>query len=228
MTDPSRTPEAEGPPMIPLAFTRRAPGEMISRAEAFCEEIRGRRSVRHFSTEAVPEEVLVRCIEAAAQAPSGAHKQPWTFALVTSPEVKRQIREAAEEEERAFYEGRAPERWLRDLAAFGTDWQKPFLEDAAALIVVFAQRHGGSEDARHYYVTESVGISVGFLIAALHHAGLATLTHTPSPMNFLGDVLGRPKHERAFVLLPVGYPAPGCEVPAIERKRLDEVLVTIR
>lgn len=215
-------------PMIPLPFTRRAPEEMLTRAEAFCEEIRARRSVRHFSPDPVPEEVLRRCIEAAAQAPSGANKQPWTFVLVTSPEVKRRIREGAEVEERAFYGGRAPERWLQDVKPFGTDWEKPFLEVAPALIVVFAQRHGPSEDERHYYVNESVGIAVGFLLAALHHAGLATLTHTPSPMQFLAEILGRPKNERPYLLLPVGYPAPGCEVPAIARKPLDEVLVTIR
>jgi iodotyrosine deiodinase len=139
--------------------------------------------------------------------------------------VKRRIRAAAEEEERAFYGGRAPERWLRDLEPLGTDEHKPFLTTAPALVVVFAQRHGADAEARHYYVAESVGIAVGFLLAALHHAGLATLTHTPSPMAFLGEILGRPANERAYLLVPVGYPAPGCRVPDIARKPLDEVLV---
>jgi len=219
---------APPPPMQPLAFTRRTPEEMLARAEAFCEEVRSRRSVRELSPDPVPEAVLRRCIEAAAQAPSGANKQPWTFVLVTSPEAKRRIREGAEAEERAFYGGRAPDRWLRDLAPLGTDWRKPFLEEAPALIALFAQKYGAEEAERHYYVSESVGIAAGFLLVALHHAGLATLTHTPSPMAFLGEILGRPRNERPYLLLPVGYPAPGCQVPAITRKALDEVLVTVR
>jgi len=209
----------------PLSFTRRSPDEMVARATDLCEALRARRSVRAFSDEPVPEEALVRCIEAAAQAPSGANKQPWTFVLVTDPAIKQAIREAAEKEEAAFYSGRAPQRWLDDLAQLGTDEHKPFLTTAPALIVIFAQKHGASEHERHYYVNESVGIAAGFLIAALHHAGLCTLTHTPSPMNFLGELLGRPPNERAYLLLPVGYPAPGCEVPAIARKPLDEVLI---
>jgi len=209
----------------PLAFTRRPPAEMSARARAFCEELRARRSVRDFSDEPVPRGVLSACVEAAAQAPSGANKQPWTFVLVTDPELKARIRAAAEEEEAAFYGGRAPERWLEDLAPLGTDADKPFLTTAPALIVVFAQRHGASPDERHYYVNESVGIAVGFLLAALHHAGLATLTHTPSPMGFLAGILGRPANERAYLLIPVGFPAPGCQVPDIQRKPLDEVLL---
>jgi nitroreductase len=216
------------PPMQPLMFARLPPEAMAGRAAAFCEEVRTRRSVRHFSPDPVPEEVLLRCIEAAAQAPSGANKQPWTFVVVTRPEVKRRIREGAEAEERAFYGGRAPERWLRDLAPLGTDWRKPFLEEAPALIVIFAQKYGTSEEDRHYYVSESVGIAAGFLLVALHHAGLATLTHTPSPMHFLAEILGRPRNERPYLLLPVGYPAPDCEVPAIARKALDEVVVVVR
>jgi nitroreductase len=210
-----------------LEFTRLSEAEMRARAEALFAELARRRTVREFSDEPVPLDVVERCIATAAQAPSGANKQPWTFVLVTDPEVKRRIRAAAEEEERAFYGGRAPERWLRDLEPLGTDEHKPFLTTAPALVVVFAQRHGADADERHYYVAESVGIAVGFLLAALHHAGLATLTHTPSPMAFLGEILGRPAHERAYLLVPVGYPAPGCRVPDITRKALDEVLVRV-
>jgi iodotyrosine deiodinase len=208
-----------------LDFTRLSEAEMRARADALFAELVRRRTVRDFSSEPIPLDVVERAIETAAQAPSGANKQPWTFVLVTDPEVKRRIRAAAEEEERAFYNGRAPERWLRDLEPLGTDEHKPFLTTAPALVVVFAQRHGADADERHYYVSESVGIAVGFLLAALHHAGLATLTHTPSPMAFLGEILGRPANERAYLLVPVGYPAPGCRVPDISRKSLDEVLV---
>jgi nitroreductase len=181
--------------------------------------------VRHFSDEPIRAEILHEAIKAASSAPSGANKQPWTFVLVTDPAIKKRIREAAEEEERLFYGGRAPPRWLEDLEPLGTNEDKPFLETAPALIVVFAQKHGGEAGSRHYYVNESVGIACGFLIAALHHAGLCTLTHTPSPMAFLSSILERPEHERAYVLMPVGYPAPGCEVPDIEKKPLSQVLV---
>jgi iodotyrosine deiodinase len=210
---------------VPLDFLRLSPDEQRQRAQALFEEARRRRSVRHFSDEPVDLEVVRRCIDVAAQAPSGANKQPWTFVLVTSPELKRRIREAAEREERAFYEERAPTRWLADLEALGVNWEKPFLQTAPALIVVFAQNRGPTPDDRHYYVQESVGIACGFLLLALHQAGLATLTHTPSPMGFLASTLGRPTSERAFVLLPVGYPAAGCEVPAIQRKGRSEYLV---
>ncbi len=209
----------------PLDFRRYPEPEMLDRASRFGAEIARRRSVRHFSPEPVPREVLVRCIQAAATAPSGANKQPWTFVLITDPARKRRIRAAAEKEERAFYGSRAPQRWLDDLAALGTDANKPFLENAPALIAVFAQKHGAEADERHYYVCESVGIAVGILLAALQHVGLATLTHTPSPMAFLSDVLGRPANERAYLLIPVGYPADGCQVPDIARKPLSEVLV---
>ena len=211
--------------MIPLEYERPSPDEMLRRADDRLVEMRRRRTVRDFSSEPIPDGVLERCIETASQAPSGANKQPWTFVLVSNPEIKSQIRQAAEKEEQAFYGGRAPPRWLVDLEPFGTDADKPFLETAPALIVVFGQRHGDTEDQRHYYVNESVGIAVGFLISALHHVGLATLTHTPSPMKFLSEILERPKSERAFLLLPVGYPAKDCQVPAIHRKRLDKVLV---
>jgi len=212
--------------MKPLEFTSYAEEEQLRRAREFLDEIRRRRTVRQFSDRPVPRQVLEDCIAAAATAPSGANKQPWTFVLVTDPALKSRIREAAEKEERAFYGGRAPGRWLRDLEPFGTDAHKPYLEVAPALIVVFAQKHGAPEaDERHYYVQESVGIAVGILLAALHHAGLASLTHTPSPMGFLAELLERPANERAFVLIPVGYPADDAEVPDIGRKPLAEVLV---
>lgn len=198
---------------------------MREAADRFCERMRTRRSVRDFSDAPIPLDVVRRCIEAAAQAPSGANKQPWTYVLVTDPALKAQIRQAAEDEERRFYGGRAPQRWIEDLEALGTDWHKPFLETAPALVVVLAQRKPPEGDGRHYYVSESVGISLGFLIAALHHAGLATLTHTPSPMGFLERILGRPDTERAFVLMPVGYPSPDAVVPDIDRKLLSDVLV---
>ncbi|MCG8558020.1 MAG: nitroreductase family protein [Proteobacteria bacterium] len=199
--------------------------EMRARACGFRETMSRRRSVRDFSDEPVPLEVVRECISAAATAPSGANKQPWTFVLVTDLELKHRIREGAESEERAFYGGRAPQRWIEDLAALGTDASKPFLETAPALIAVFAQRQGTQAGQRHYYVQESVGIAVGILIAALHHSGLATLTHTPSPMGFLGKILGRPNNERAYLLIPAGYPQRDCCVPAIERKPLAEVLI---
>jgi len=213
------------PRFLPLDFVRRSEAEMHARAEGMLAEMRGRRSVRAFSEEPVPLEVVRRCIETAAQAPSGANKQPWTFVLVTEPSLKRRIREGAEEEERAFYAGRASDTWLRDLEPLGTDEHKGFLETAPVLIAVFAQRHGEEKTDRHYYVSESVGIAAGMLIAALHHAGLATLTHTPSPMRFLAKILERPERERPYLLLPVGYPAEGCTVPALGRKALAEVLV---
>jgi nitroreductase len=211
----------------PLAFVRRPPEEISSRAREFLAEMSARRSVRHFSDEPIPRQAVLDCIRAAAQAPSGANKQPWTFVLVTDASVKRRIREAAENEERAHYGGRASERWLADLEPLGTDENKPFLETAPALIVVFAQRHGPTPDDQHYYVGESVGIAAGVLLAALHHAGLAALTHTPSPMKFLGAILNRPANERAFLLIPVGYPAPDCRVPDIARKRVEEYLVEV-
>jgi nitroreductase len=211
--------------MIRLDFTHYAEDEQRERAHTFLAEIRRRRTVREFSDRPVPRDVLVDCIAAAGTAPSGANKQPWTFVLVTNAATKARIREAAEREERLFYGGRAPERWLRDLEPFGTDAHKPFLEVAPALIVVFAQRYGPEVDQRNYYVSESVGIAVGFLIAALHHAGLATLTHTPSPMLFLSEVLERPPNERAYVVLPVGYPADDAVVPDVARKPLSEILV---
>jgi nitroreductase len=198
---------------------------MRERAHDLCELMRKRRSVRAFSSKPVPIDVVTSCIETAAQAPSGANKQPWTFVLVTDASIKADIRCAAEKEESAFYAGRAARKWVEDLEPIGTGPDKAFLEEAPVLIAVFAQRHGTDVANRHYYVTESVGIAVGFLLTALHNAGLCTLTHTPAPMTFLREVLGRPDNERAFCLLPVGYPAEACVVPDIARKPLADVLV---
>jgi len=210
--------------MVPLPYEKLEETTMRERSEAIFKRHQDRRSVRHFSRDPVPIDVVRRCIHAAAQAPSGAHKQPWTFCLVTDPALKSSIREAAEAEEQAFYDHRAPDEWLDQLQPFGTDANKPFLEDAPALIVIFAHQRA-PDGSKNYYVQESVGIASGMLIAALHEAGLATLTHTPAPMRFLADLLKRPSNERAYLLLPVGYPAANCHVPAIERKSLDDVLV---
>lgn len=210
-------------PHHPLDFTRQPPPQMQRRAAELLAAMTRRRSVRAFSTEPIPLDVVRRCIHLAAQAPSGANKQPWSFALVTDPTLKRQIREAAEAEERAFYGGRAPQSWLDDLAPLATDADKPFLEDAPALIVPFAHIRG-DDGAKHYYVRESIGLACGMLLMALHLCGLATLTHTPSPMGFLTDVLGRPAHHKPYLLIPVGYPTPDCTVPTITRKPLAEVL----
>ncbi|MBP6629340.1 MAG: nitroreductase family protein [Kofleriaceae bacterium] len=217
---------------VPLRYPRRLPTEMVAAARAFADAMATRRSVRHFSPEPFPLEIVDDAIRAAASAPSGAHQQPWTFVVVTDPTLKQQLRAAAEEEERVSYAGRMSEEWRAALAPLGTDWEKTHLTDAPAVIVVFAQpyRMGPGADGalvkrKHYYVDESVGIAVGLLLATLHLAGLATLTHTPSPMGFLRQLLGRPDHERAFVVIPVGYPAAGAEVPDLVRKPLAEVLV---
>lgn len=195
--------------------------EMQARADLFLENIARRRTIRDFSDRQVPRSVIEQCLAAARLAPSGANQQPWHFACVSDPEIKRRIREAAEAEEREFYQRRAPDEWLEALLPFGTDANKPFLETAPWLIVVFGQTYGVDADGtqrKHYYVQESVGIATGFLIAALTHAGLGTLTHTPSPMNFLREILGRPENERAFVLLVVGYPGDDVQVPDITKK----------
>lgn len=206
---------------------QRTEEEMKERAEAFLEGVRARRTVRTFAPDPIPLEVVERCVEAAGTAPNGANRQPWHFAVITDPEVKRRIREAAEEEERAFYGGRAPQDWLDALAHLGTDEHKPFLETAPVLIAIFAESYEetpGGERIKNYYVTESVGIATGILITALHTAGLATLTHTPSPMGFLNEILGRPKNERPFLLLVVGRPAPDTRVPEITKKPLDRIM----
>jgi nitroreductase len=214
------------PGFVPLEFERKDPDEVVAAARAFRAALETRRSVRDFSTEELPEGVLEECLLAAGSAPSGANLQPWSFVVVQDPEIKRRIREAAEAEEHENYEWRMGEEWLKDLEALGTDEHKPFLEDAPALIVVFRQAYGlEDEDKRkHYYVMESVGIATGFLLAALHEAGLATLTHTPSPMGFLEEILERPENERAFLLIPVGCPAEGCEVPNITRKAPEDFI----
>jgi len=214
---------------VPLQFERQTPERMLARARELRDDLARRRSVRAFSDEPLPEGLLDACIETAGSAPSGAHRQPWTFVVVRDPELKRQIREAAEEEERKLYSERITPEWREALAPLGTDEHKPFLELAPALIVVFREVFGleAGEKRTNYYTQESVGIAVGFLLAALHHAGLATLTHTPSPMGFLGDLLGRPANEKAYVLIPVGYPAQGCEVPDLVRKPLDEIRVEL-
>lgn len=207
-------------------FVRYPADEMLRRADAFGTDLRRRRTVRDFSDEPVPRSIVESCLRAAGSAPSGANLQPWHFAVVGDPVIKQQIREAAEREEHLFYTERAPDDWLEALAPLGTDEQKPFLETAPWLIVVFAQTYGVREDGsrrKHYYVQESTGIALGFLIAALHHAGLATLTHTPSPMGFLNRILGRPENERPYVLLVVGYPAGDARVPRITKKALSEI-----
>jgi nitroreductase len=211
---------------VPLEFQTRPAEEMQRSALEFYQEIRKRRSVREFSDEAVPQAVIENAVRAAGTAPNGANQQPWHFVVVSNPDIKRQIRQAAEAEERAFYSTRAPQDWLDALAPLGTDEHKPFLEIAPYLIVIFAQAHGVRPDSKrikHYYVQESVGIATGFLIAALHHAGLVTLTHTPNPMGFLNEVLNRPTNERAFLILVVGKPAEGASVPAITKKPLEEI-----
>jgi iodotyrosine deiodinase len=218
-------------PMETLRFRRIAAEEQLVRASAFYQAMSTRRTVRSFSPEPVPLQLIELAIRAAATAPSGANQQPWRFVVVSNPEVKRRIREAAEVEEKDFYLRRAPREWLAALQPLGTDWQKPFLEIAPYLIAVFRLDYGLHRDVdgqeikvKHYYVMESVGIAVGLLLSSLHMAGLTTLTHTPSPMGFLCQILKRPKNERPYLLIPVGYPAAGAMVPRIQKKPLSEVL----
>ncbi|MFN2486789.1 MAG: nitroreductase family protein [Acidimicrobiia bacterium] len=218
-------------PTIPYRPPRLAPKEMIERARGFYEEMNRRRSVRMFSSDPVPQELVELAILTASTAPSGAHRQPWRFVLTGNPDIKRQVRLAAEEEERSNYEGgRMPAHWREALAPLGTDSVKSYLESVPWLVVLFEERHGFFPDGsfRHnYYVKESVGIAAGFFVAALHHMGLATLPHTPSPMAFLARVLNRPENERAFCLFPVGFPSADCVVPDLERKPIDDVLVAV-
>jgi nitroreductase len=214
-------------PFIPLPDYREyPPEEMVLRAKEFRADMQRRRTVREFSDRPVDRGVIEECLVAAGTAPNGANMQPWHFVVVRDPELKRRIRGAAEEEEREFYEHRAPQEWLDALAPLGTDAEKPFLETAPYLIAIFVQRYGLLPDGRklkHYYPIESVGIATGILITALHHAGLVTLTHTPSPMGFLNEILSRPTNERPFLLLVVGYPTEDARVPDIRKKSLDEI-----
>ncbi|MDX5423177.1 MAG: nitroreductase family protein [Hymenobacteraceae bacterium] len=215
-------------PFVPYHAAAFSAEETEQRAEQFYELMDRRRSVREFSDKPVSRKVIEKLILTASTAPSGAHKQPWTFCAVSNADLKRQIRAAAEKEEYDSYNGRMTPEWLEDLAPLGTDWQKPFLEVAPWLIIVFKKAYDYKADGskrNNYYVSESVGIACGFLISAIHEAGLVTLTHTPSPMNFLSRLLNRPDNERPFLLLPVGYPADEVKVPDLRRKPLDEVSV---
>jgi iodotyrosine deiodinase len=213
---------------VPLEFTRLDAEEALRRSREFLELMQRRRSVRHFSSERVEYELIENAIRTAGTAPSGANQQPWTFVVVSDLEVKEQIRAAAEHEEELLYKERASEQYLDALEPIGTDWIKPHITDAPYLIVVFEQAWSRDEKGgkhKHYYVRESVGIAVGFLLASLHAAGLATLTHSPAPMAFLTPILGRPENERPFILIPVGYPTPGAQVPdiALKKKSLEEI-----
>ena len=215
---------------VPLVYERPAEDVSLERSREFLALLQARRSIRRFSSEPVPRELVENAIRAAGTAPSGAHQQPWTFVVVSDPETKRRLREGAEAEERDFYERRATDEWKEAIRPIGTDWVKTHITDAPYVIVVFEQAWRPGEDGsklKHYYVRESVGIAVGFLLAALQASGLCALTHTPSPMRFLGEILDRPDNERPFILIPVGYPAEDAEVPDIERKPLDEILVRV-
>lgn len=226
---------ARAHPFKPLEFIRHEPAEMLRRARSLHDDMERRRSVRMISDEPVPRELIELAVATASTSPSGAHQQPWRFVATSNPQVKRQLREAAEAEERTNYGidrdvGRMNEEWQRELAPLGTDWHKEFLEVAPWIVVLFEERFGVRDDGstrHHYYVKESCGIAAGLFITALHHMGLATLTHTPSPMAFLTRLFDRPNNERPFVLFPVGYPSDDCQVPVLERKPLDEVLTIV-
>ena len=209
-------------PQRPLRFTGRSPEEMLIRAREFFNLMRERRSVRTFSDRSVPRELVEQAILTAGTAPSGAHREPWHFVAVNDRELQSKIREAAEKEERESYERRMPKAWRDAIDPLGTDWHKPFLETAPWIVVCFA-KNIGDDGKKNYYVQESCGIACGLFIAAIHNLGLATLTHTPSPMRFLGEILDRPKHERAFILFPVGYPAENATVPDLQRRNLAEL-----
>ena len=213
----------------PLDYDSLSEDKMLARSKENLSLMNKRRSVRHFSSKAVPFEVISNAVMTAASAPSGANKQPWTFVIVEDPEVKRKIRMAAEKEEKEFYDHRAPDEWLADLEPMGTDWRKPFLEDAPYLIVIFKKiyRVDKTQHLKNYYVNESVGIASGFLLTAIHNAGLAALTHTPSPMGFLSKILNRPRNEKAFLLIPVGYPAADAEVPVLTKKSFEQAAEVI-
>jgi nitroreductase len=221
----------KSPNFVPLTTYREYPVEdMKKRAASFREEMLRRRTVRYFSSRPAPKEVIEECLLIAGSAPSGANMQPWRFVVVSDPEIKRRIREAAEKEEHEFYHYRAPQEWLDALAPLGTDERKPYLETAPCVIVIFGEAYRALPDGRkvkNYYVAESVGIATGMLITAVHHAGLVSLTHTPSPMGFLNEILGRPSNERAFLILVVGYPADHAVVPDISKKALEEIATFI-
>ena len=212
---------------IPYDGPQYPENEVIERSKSFNRLMQKRRSIRFFSDQPVPKEVIQQLVLTAGSAPSGAHKQPWTFCVVSDSAIKREIRAAAEKEEYDNYHGRMSTEWLADLEAFGTNWEKPFLEIAPYLIIIFRKPYDLIEGQKHknYYVNESVGIAAGFLITAIHQAGLVTLTHTPSPMNFLQKILHRPENEKPYLLLPVGYPALDAQVPDIQRKPLDAISV---
>jgi iodotyrosine deiodinase len=216
------------PAFVPLTFARRSLPESRAQAAEFLASMQRRRTTRHFSTDPVPRDLIESAIRTAATAPSGAHQQPWTFVAVSDPQLKARMREAAEREEHAFYHGKAPAEWLEALAPLGTDEHKTHLTDAPWVVVLFRQIHGVRPDGAKrtfYYTQESCGIAAGLFIAAVHQMGLVTLTHTPSPMGFLGELLERPAHEKAMLVMPVGYPAPDASVPDLQRKALDEVAV---
>lgn len=218
----------DGFPFVPYHPERFDIEESRRRGHKVLQRFDARRSVRQFTREQVPRDLIETAIRAASTAPSGAHKQPWTFVAISSPSMKQRIREAAEEEERKSYEGRMSEEWLEALAPLGTDWQKPYLEVVPWVVVLFAQRYGVQPDGthvKHYYVQESCGIAAGLFVAALHEMGLSTLTHTPSPMRFLSELLGRPENEKPLMLFPIGYATPDALVPDIQRKSLDDVSV---
>ena len=208
-----------------LQFNLLPKTKMLNNSKSFLTNIGSRRSVREFSDEAVPIEIITNAVKAAASAPSGANKQPWHFVVVNDPLIKKEIRMAAEKEEKAFYSYRASGEWLKDLEPFETNWSKPFLEIAPSLIVVFKKVYDvrKKQSKKNYYVNESVGIASGILLAALHHSGLATLTHTPAPMGFLEGILKRPRNEKAFLLIPVGFPSKDAEVPKLTKKSFNEV-----
>ena len=223
----TKTKDVNGHTHVAYSRDTYTPEEATSRAKDFYKWMDTRRTVREISNKPVPRELVESVVMAASTAPSGAHKQPWTFCLVSNKEIKSQIRKAAEEEEYESYSGRMSERWKKDLEPLGTDWNKPFLEEAPWLVIVFKRVYEMEDGVKHnnYYVNESVGIACGFFLAALHKAGLVTLTHTPSPMNFLTKILNRPDNERPYLLLPIGYPQDEVYVPDIERKTLNEVAV---
>jgi iodotyrosine deiodinase len=220
--------DKNGFPFISFKKETYTDAEMLLRSSNFYTWMNERRTCRDFSDKPVAKEIIDNIILTASTAPSGANKQPWTFCVVSSPEIKKQLRIEAEKEEQESYSGRMPEEWLKDLAPIGTDWQKPFLETAPYLIIIFKRSYeveAGAHKHPNYYVTESCGIACGFLLAAIHHAGLIALTHTPSPMNFLSKILNRPENEKPFLLIPVGYAADECWVPDLKRKQLHEVAV---